>query len=118
MAVKGIKEFKIKDGKFKCGAIGDKNRLVVTGDDNASVNLWSFDENTPIRSYNGFNTAISALKFNQTEEFVIAGSFGGTILIWDYEQQKSKFCRRFISKVTGNLKGHLTECTALAPQQE
>ena len=61
----------------------------MTGDDNNYLNLWSFQGNTPILQYSGFNSDVTSAAFSYGDErFVFAGSQAGTIVVWDIEAQK------------------------------
>ena len=44
----GVKEYASQSHKFLCSAIAPNLKLVVTGDDNRMLNIWSFSQNTPV----------------------------------------------------------------------
>jgi hypothetical protein len=43
-----VKEYRSATHKFKCAALAHDSELLVTGDDNKMLNLWSFAANAPI----------------------------------------------------------------------
>jgi len=46
--------------------------------------------NFSVQSLSGHTTPIDAVKFNSSEDTVIAGSLSGALKIWDLESVKSK----------------------------
>ena len=43
-----VKEYRSATHRFKCAALAHDAELLVTGDDNNMLNLWSFSANAPI----------------------------------------------------------------------
>lgn len=72
-----------------CLAIGQKSgRVMVTGGDDAKINLWAIGKSNCIMSLNGHKTSIECVKFNYNEDIVGAGSASGAIKLWDLEAAK------------------------------
>jgi len=67
------------------------------------VNLWAVGKPNAVMSLTGHKTSIECVTFDAAEEAVVAGSQGGTLMMWDLETQK----------VVRTLKGHMTVCTAV-----
>ncbi|UXI19326.1 Homeobox protein araucan [Sarcoptes scabiei] len=61
---------------------------MVTGGDDAKINLWAIGKPNCIMSLNGHRTSIECAKFNQNEDIVGAGSASGAIKLWDLEAAK------------------------------
>mmetsp|Transcript_104425 Transcript_104425/g.239161 ORF Transcript_104425/g.239161 Transcript_104425/m.239161 type:complete len:564 (+) Transcript_104425:408-2099(+) len=54
-------------------------------------------------SLSGHTSPVGCLVFDKDEEMIVAGSTGGSLKIWNLEQQR----------VSGTLSGHRTNCTAV-----
>jgi katanin p80 WD40 repeat-containing subunit B1 len=107
--VKGILQYKGPNGsKFTCGSIGFKNFLVAGGDNCEAIHVYEFNSNKPVSTYTGFNSDVTCVKFSYDESRLYAGSFGGTLFVYNYER----------GKVTNTLRGHLTFCRCVVDQKE
>jgi len=49
-----------------------------------------------VQSLSGHTSPVDAVKFNSTEDMVIAGSLSGALKIWDLESVKSRCCLQHI----------------------
>ncbi|KAH9423054.1 Katanin p80 WD40 repeat-containing subunit B1 [Dermatophagoides pteronyssinus] len=68
-------EFVAHGSAVTCLALGQKSgRVMVTGGDDAKINLWAIGKPNCIMSLNGHRTSIECVKFNQNEDIVGAGS--------------------------------------------
>ncbi|XP_046910239.1 katanin p80 isoform X3 [Dermatophagoides farinae] len=82
-------EFVAHGSAVTCLALGQKSgRVMVTGGDDAKINLWAIGKPNCIMSLNGHRTSIECAKFNQNEDIVGAGSASGAIKLWDLEAAK------------------------------
>nr|XP_027199054.1 katanin p80 WD40 repeat-containing subunit B1-like isoform X2 [Dermatophagoides pteronyssinus] len=82
-------EFVAHGSAVTCLALGQKSgRVMVTGGDDAKINLWAIGKPNCIMSLNGHRTSIECVKFNQNEDIVGAGSASGAIKLWDLEAAK------------------------------
>ncbi|CDW90005.1 katanin p80 wd40-containing subunit b1 [Stylonychia lemnae] len=77
---------------FECSSIGN-HRLIIE---------------FSLKQYNGFNSEITSTTFSHNEQYVFAGSYSGTIVVWDIEAQK----------VAMNFKEHLSQVMCIAAQRE
>lgn len=84
-----LQEFMAHEAIVNCLALGHKSgRVLVTGGDDKKVNLWAVGKPNCIMSLSGHATPVECVRFNPTEELVVAGSSAGAIKIWDLEAAK------------------------------
>ena len=43
-----VKEYRSVSHKFKCATLAPDQHLLATGDDNNTLNIWSFSANAPL----------------------------------------------------------------------
>lgn len=60
----------------------------ATGGDDRHLNLWSIGSNSPRESFGPFQSAITACKFNQTEDKILCGNNGGTVMLFDLNETR------------------------------
>lgn len=107
--VKGILQYKGPNGsKFTWAAIGYKNFLVAGGDNCESMHVYDYNSNRPISSYTGFNSDVTWVNFTYDESKILAGTYGGTLFVYNYDR----------GKVSNTLRGHLTHCRWAVDQKE
>eukprot|EP00347_Sterkiella_histriomuscorum_P009360 403341515 len=102
-------DYQVTSGaKITCAKFGGQNyQLLAAGDDQRNINLWKLSKNLPKLVINGHSTGVSELQFSGTAEQIYAGTFGGTIHVWDLAS------KREIAK----LQGHMTKTTCLNSDQ-
>eukprot|EP01116_Phalansterium_solitarium_P011481 TRINITY_DN27175_c0_g1_i1.p1 TRINITY_DN27175_c0_g1~~TRINITY_DN27175_c0_g1_i1.p1 ORF type:complete len:216 (+),score=88.63 TRINITY_DN27175_c0_g1_i1:209-856(+) len=87
-----LQDWQAHDGKVNCLRIGRKSgRVLVTGGDDRKVNMWAIGKpGPPIMSLQGpaGSQGVQCVTFDQKEEHVAAGESGGSLRIWDLDQQK------------------------------
>lgn len=84
-----LQDFMAHGANVNCLALGHKSgRVLVTGGDDKKVNLWAVGKQNCIMSLSGHITSVECVRFNPTEEFVVAGSSAGALKIWDLEAAK------------------------------
>ena len=88
-----------------CAAWGKKyGGLFATGAEDHVINVWRLGNNHKLKSLDSlFNSPVTALSFNKSETKLAGGTEGGTIRVYDFENDK----------VLRTLNGHLTACTSL-----
>lgn len=107
--VQPITQFKGPNGsKFTWGTIGFKNFLVAGGDNWESMHIYNFNSPKPANSYTGFNSDVTCIKFSYDESKVYAGTFGGTLFVYNHDR----------GKISNTLRGHLTHCRWVTDQKE
>eukprot|EP00826_Nyctotherus_ovalis_P041272 TRINITY_DN4131_c0_g3_i2.p1 TRINITY_DN4131_c0_g3~~TRINITY_DN4131_c0_g3_i2.p1 ORF type:complete len:166 (-),score=31.21 TRINITY_DN4131_c0_g3_i2:53-550(-) len=88
-----------------CVSIGPNSCSVFcTGDDDRNVCIWTLDPKNPFKVFSAHSSEITSVAFSPDERVCASGSQGGTVLVWDLEEQKT----------TASLKEHRVACTALA----
>ncbi len=99
-----LQEFAAHSEAVNCLQLGRKSaQVLVTGGDDARVNMWAVGKPNPIISLEGHTSAVECVSFDWNEEVVIAGSAGGQLKLWDLEN----------SKVMRTLAGHRAGCLAV-----
>lgn len=84
-----LQEFVAHGANVKCLSLGHKSgRVLVTGGDDKKVNLWAVGKPNCIMSLTGHTMPVECVRFNPTEELVVAGSGAGAMKIWDLEAAK------------------------------
>lgn len=78
-------------------------RVLVTGGEDKKVNVWAIGKSTPIMGLTGHTSSVESVAFDAGEEFVLAGSSGGTVKMWDLDAKK----------VIRTLNGHKANCVTL-----
>lgn len=65
-----------------CVALGQLNgRVLATGGADCLVNLWVVGQKQPLKSLAGLPAAAECVKFDPTEESLVAGSSSGSIKV-------------------------------------
>eukprot|EP01044_Picomonas_judraskeda_P007063 COSAG03_NODE_738_length_6028_cov_159.171698_5_plen_689_part_00 len=99
-----LQDFAAHSETVNCLQLGRKSaQVLVTGGDDARVNMWAVGKPNPIISLEGHASAVECVSFDWNEEVVIAGSAGGQLKLWDLEN----------SKVMRTLAGHRAGCLAV-----
>nr|AFN42836.1 katanin-like protein [Marsilea vestita] len=99
-----LQEFVAHASNVNCLKIGKKtSRVLVTGGEDAKVNMWAIGRPNPIMSLSGHSSAVESVTFDAAEALVAAGAASGTIKLWDLEE----------AKVVRTLTGHRSNCIAV-----
>ncbi|XP_055338335.1 katanin p80 WD40 repeat-containing subunit B1-like [Paramacrobiotus metropolitanus] len=99
-----IAEVEAHSTAVTCLALGQMNgRVLATGGADCLVNLWIVGQKTPLKSLAGLPSAAVCVKFDPTEESVVAGSTSGSLKVWDLAADKIK----------RTLTGHKSDVTAV-----
>ena len=99
-----LQEFAAHSEAVNCLQLGRKSaQVLVSGGDDARVNMWAIGKPNPILSLEGHQSAVECVSFDWNEEVVIAGSAGGQLKLWDLEN----------SKVMRTLAGHRAGCISV-----
>ena len=99
-----LQEFAAHGEAVNCLQLGRKSaQVLVSGGDDAKVNMWAVGKPNPILSLDGHTSAVECVSFDWNEEVVIAGSAGGQLKLWDLEN----------SKVMRTLAGHRAGCISV-----
>jgi WD40 repeat protein len=80
-----IQEIEAHSSAVTCVALGQLNgRVLATGGADCLVNLWVLGQKTPLKSLAGLSSAAECIKFDPTEESVVAGSSQGALKVREY----------------------------------
>lgn len=103
----GIKEYQGAGSKFYWAAIAPTRGYTLLGDD-STVTLWNFTDNEPLE----YNTCLTSeawvWDFTKDEKYGVIGSKKGTVIVWNYDQNKT----------IATLKGHMNRWSALGVSQD
>jgi len=72
------------------------------------MHIYEYNSTKPINSYTGFNSDVTWVRFSYDESRVYAGTFGGTLFVYNYER----------GKVSNTLRGHLTHTKWVIDQKQ
>ncbi|CAM9674642.1 unnamed protein product, partial [Phaeothamnion confervicola] len=98
-------EFAAHSTETKCVAIGQHSgQVLATGGEDKRVNVWRIGRASNIWSLTGNSTAIESVCFDPREEFVVSGSAGGAVKLYDLTQ----------GRMTRHLRGHMSNVTTIA----
>jgi len=104
IAVAKLQDCTAHSDQVNCLQIGRKSvQVLVTGGDDAIVNVWAIGKPNPIINLHGHQSAIECVAFDRNEEVVVAGSAAGTLKLWDLEN----------SKLMKTLSGHRAGCISV-----
>ena len=100
-----VGEYFIKPGSnITCAAIGNTScGVYCCGDDNKTVSVWTGENKAPAKVFTGHSSEVTVIAFTKDEKYTISGSQGGTVIVWDLENQKAAV----------SLREHRIACTAL-----
>ena len=92
--------------RVTCACLGRKSHQVVaSGNDNRNVCLWKVARSQALGVLKGHTSDVLSVVFSATEDVVYSGAEGGTVFVWDLNQQRTAF----------SLKGHMAGCRCIAP---
>uniref|UniRef100_A0A673VQQ2 Katanin p80 WD40 repeat-containing subunit B1 n=1 Tax=Salmo trutta TaxID=8032 RepID=A0A673VQQ2_SALTR len=84
-----LQEIVAHSSSVACLALGkNSGRLLATGGEDCRVNIWAVSKPNCIMSLTGHNNPVECVKFNNSEEQVVAGSQSGSLRVWDLEAAK------------------------------
>lgn len=72
------------------------------------MHVYNFNSPTPISTYTGFNSDVTWVKFSYDENKVFAGTFGGTLFVYNFDR----------NKIVNTLRGHLTHVRWVVDQKD
>eukprot|EP00752_Nemacystus_decipiens_P010922 g9706.t1 len=97
-------EFVAHAVKTNCVAVGPRSgQVLATGGDDKRVNVWRIGRASSIWSLTGNSSAIESLRFDPTEEFLVSGSAGGAVKLFDLSA----------GKMTRHFRGHMSNVTVI-----
>lgn len=77
------------EGAINTITLGQRtSQVFATGGDDRILNLWAVGSNNPKATFGPFQSAITACKFNDTEEMVLCGNNGGTVMLFDLNKNR------------------------------
>jgi hypothetical protein len=70
-------------------ALGQRTgQVFATGGDDRHLFLWSIGSNNPRSTFGPFQSAITSCIFNSTEEQILCGNNGGTVMLFDLNESR------------------------------
>ena len=84
-----LQQFAAHADTVNCLKIGPKScQVLVTGGEDKLVNMWAIGKPNKILSLSGHSSAVDSVTFSPNEDFVVAGSAGGSVKMWDIDSEK------------------------------
>ncbi len=71
---------------IECVAWNSRRTLLATGHRDRTVQLWNVETTSPIKTFTGHRTSVTALAFSPDDRRLISVSKEGAILFWDMER--------------------------------
>jgi len=91
--------------KFTCSKFGGPSvNILAAGDDQRNVLLWKLTDTKPKMILTGQSSESYSLLFDDQAQNLYSGTVGGTVHVWDLNQQKEVL----------KMKGHATTVTCMA----
>lgn len=91
-------------GKTNCVHIGrNSGALLVTGGDDALVNIWAIGRPGVVYSLQGHSGPVTSVRYDKLEQSVLSGARNGTVKLFDMEKGKQ----------TRTATGHRAEISAI-----
>ncbi|XP_065827403.1 katanin p80 WD40 repeat-containing subunit B1-like isoform X2 [Oscarella lobularis] len=99
-----LQDFVAHSSNVNCLAIGQQSgRVLATGGDDRKVNIWAVGKPNNILSLTGHTSPVECVRFDPSEEIVMAGSRSGSLKLWNLNEQK----------IIRTLTGHKSEVKCL-----
>eukprot|EP00118_Oscarella_pearsei_P007323 m.35327 g.35327 ORF g.35327 m.35327 type:complete len:644 (+) comp32097_c0_seq2:79-2010(+) len=99
-----LQDFVAHGSTVNCLAIGQHSgRVLATGGDDRKVNVWAVGKPNNLLSLSGHTSPVECVRFDASEEIVVAGSRSGSLKIWNLNEQK----------IIRTLTGHKSEVKCL-----
>eukprot|EP00762_Andalucia_godoyi_P005359 ANDGO_06725.mRNA.1 Katanin p80 WD40 repeat-containing subunit B1 homolog len=84
-----IQEFVAHLSQVNCAHIGRRSsQVLVTGGADKRVSLWTIGKPDAVLSLAQHASSVTSVRFDQSEENVLAGTEGGLLKLWDLASQK------------------------------
>lgn len=85
-----LAEFVAHGSAVNCLALSPSNgRTLVTGGDDRRLNLWVVGQPNSIMSITGMTSAVESVTFNNSENWIAAGTKSGVIKVFDLDENKT-----------------------------
>jgi len=82
-------EFVAHSSSVNCLALSPSNgRTLATGGEDRRINLWMVGQPNALMSISGITSPVQSVAFNNTENWIGAGSKSGVIKVFDLEENK------------------------------
>ncbi|EAY05363.1 hypothetical protein TVAG_130970 [Trichomonas vaginalis G3] len=79
------------EGDVNCVALGQATGTVfATGGEDRLVNLWMYGGKNPKVTLGPFQSGVTACRFNMYEDKLLGGNTGGTVILFDLNNQRNE----------------------------
>jgi len=77
------------EGQNNTMTLGQRTAQVfATGDDDRFVFLWSIGNNDPRPNFGPFQSTVTSCCFSADEEHILCGNNGGTVMLFDLNENR------------------------------
>lgn len=80
-----ILEIRSPGTPFRAVTWSSDDQLIVTGDDDGEIAIWSASDGQPVRNLKGHTERISSLSFSPNSDLMVSASWDGYVRFWDSE---------------------------------
>ena len=80
---------------------------MAAGNDQGSLIIWKVTKTRPRLTLNNHSSNVATIKIDQSAQNLFAGTNGGSVYVWDLNNQESRI-----------LQGHRTAITSIAYEDE
>ena len=88
-AVKKVHEFAAHATNVNCATLGPlTGQVLATGGDDKKVNVWRVGSPSSVWSLGGNTSAVEKVCFDSEEQFLVSGSKGGSLKVYDLTEGK------------------------------
>lgn len=102
--VRKVSEFVAHAGNVNCASFGLRSgQVLATGGDDKKVNVWRVGSPACVWTLVGNNSPVERVCFDGDEQFLVSGSKGGALKVYDLGE----------GKVSRSLPGHRSNITSL-----
>lgn len=98
------KTFSTHDISVNSIAISRDSRFAISGNDNASLNLWNLESGEYLHQYQGHKEKVNSVCISTKGDMVLSGSSDGTLILWDLK----------VSTPLKTLSGHSSEVNTVS----
>lgn len=83
--------FKHRTGGFRCGAVTQDGKILVTGGTDSKIRVWDLFQKKQKSVLHGHNSRVQCLILIKDSQFIVSGSFDASVRTWNLQQKSQVF---------------------------